>query len=209
MCIDASPEILKPLIPKKHKRKLLAALKKMSTMATSRPSPTKRRKTGDTDSDVPSSPPPLVPVSSLPRSVKTNRSPVLVLWASCVAHRLGYSWPESLSLASSLAELFAQVDLVVCLASCFSCFCCCSSSPFSSFSSCYLFLFFVNLQNPTHSFFCIQESSRNLSSMLRTGGGRSFFSLLSLLLLVPSCLMLLPCSITAPPSFFFHNHSNL
>ena len=41
--------------------------------------------------------------------VKVNRSPVMILWASCQCERiLGYDWSSSLSLASALAALNAK-----------------------------------------------------------------------------------------------------
>eukprot|EP00315_Gephyrocapsa_oceanica_P001620 CAMPEP_0185318594 /NCGR_PEP_ID=MMETSP1363-20130426/49973_1 /TAXON_ID=38817 /ORGANISM="Gephyrocapsa oceanica, Strain RCC1303" /LENGTH=384 /DNA_ID=CAMNT_0027916899 /DNA_START=34 /DNA_END=1187 /DNA_ORIENTATION=+ len=41
-------------------------------------------------------------------AVLVNRSPVLTLWAACVAQRLGHDWAASLSLATALAAMFAR-----------------------------------------------------------------------------------------------------
>lgn len=43
-----------------------------------------------------------------PATVTINRAPVLTLWAAVVAHRLGFTWPEALSLGKALAGLNAQ-----------------------------------------------------------------------------------------------------
>jgi hypothetical protein len=40
--------------------------------------------------------------------VTINRAPVMTLWAALVAERLGYSWPEALSLGKAVAGLNAQ-----------------------------------------------------------------------------------------------------
>ncbi|MGC8892186.1 MAG: hypothetical protein ACP5P6_06245 [Candidatus Saccharicenans sp.] len=40
--------------------------------------------------------------------VMVNRAPVLTLWASVVAERLGFDWDEALSLGKALAGLNAQ-----------------------------------------------------------------------------------------------------
>lgn len=48
--------------------------------------------------------------SSSPRSrqaVEINRAPVLTLWASVVAHRLGFNWDEALTLGKAVAGLNA------------------------------------------------------------------------------------------------------
>lgn len=41
-------------------------------------------------------------------TVTINRAPVLTLWAAVVAKRLGFAWPEALSLGKALAGLNAQ-----------------------------------------------------------------------------------------------------
>ncbi len=41
-------------------------------------------------------------------TITINRAPVLTLWAAVVAKRLGFSWPEALSLGKALAGLNAQ-----------------------------------------------------------------------------------------------------
>ena len=41
-------------------------------------------------------------------TVTINRAPVLTLWAAVVAKRLGFAWPEALSLGKALAGLDAQ-----------------------------------------------------------------------------------------------------
>jgi hypothetical protein len=40
--------------------------------------------------------------------VTMNRAPVLTLWAAVVAQRLGFTWPEAMSLGKALAGLNAQ-----------------------------------------------------------------------------------------------------
>jgi hypothetical protein len=42
------------------------------------------------------------------QKIKINRAPVLTLWASVVAERLGYEHAEALTLAKELAGLNAQ-----------------------------------------------------------------------------------------------------
>lgn len=41
-------------------------------------------------------------------AIEVNRAPVLTLWAAVVAERLGYEWPEALTLGKVLAGLNAQ-----------------------------------------------------------------------------------------------------
>jgi hypothetical protein len=41
-------------------------------------------------------------------SISINRAPVLTLWAAVVAERLGFAWPEALTLGRSVAGLNAQ-----------------------------------------------------------------------------------------------------
>jgi hypothetical protein len=43
-----------------------------------------------------------------PDLVTTNRAPVMTLWAAVVAQRMGYDWPEALSLGKAVAGLNAQ-----------------------------------------------------------------------------------------------------
>lgn len=40
--------------------------------------------------------------------IRVNRAPVLTLWAAVVAERLGYAWPDSLTLGKAVAGLNAQ-----------------------------------------------------------------------------------------------------
>ncbi|CEM12626.1 unnamed protein product [Vitrella brassicaformis CCMP3155] len=40
--------------------------------------------------------------------ISVNRSPVMVLWASVVAERIGYSWEEALSLGNAIAAVYAR-----------------------------------------------------------------------------------------------------
>jgi hypothetical protein len=40
--------------------------------------------------------------------VSINRAPVMTLWAAVVAHRLGFTWDEALSLGKAVAGLNAQ-----------------------------------------------------------------------------------------------------
>jgi hypothetical protein len=42
------------------------------------------------------------------RSILINRAPVLTLWATTVAERLGFDWDEALSLGKAVAGLTAQ-----------------------------------------------------------------------------------------------------
>jgi hypothetical protein len=44
----------------------------------------------------------------MPARISINRAPVLTLWATVVAQRLGFCWDESLSLGKALAGLNAQ-----------------------------------------------------------------------------------------------------
>lgn len=44
----------------------------------------------------------------MPAKIEINRAPVLTLWASIVAERIGYDHDESLSLGKALAGLTAQ-----------------------------------------------------------------------------------------------------
>ena len=41
-------------------------------------------------------------------TVHVNRSPVMILWAACLASRLGHEWPACLSLGSAVAAMNAR-----------------------------------------------------------------------------------------------------
>lgn len=100
-----TPERVKSLTAKQCHRKLLAALRKKSfTLEKASDSPSKRQK----EATVPPPPPLPSQAQALP-DVVLNRSPVMILWATAIAHEvLGYTWAESLSLASASAAVFAR-----------------------------------------------------------------------------------------------------
>ena len=104
-----TPERVKLLAPKATHRKLLSALRKrtLPTLDSSATSP----ETGKRSKRAPPPPPPPPPppeAEQLP-DVVLNRSPVMIIWATAVAHEVhGLSWPEALSVASACAALFAR-----------------------------------------------------------------------------------------------------
>lgn len=96
-----------PLADKKLHRKLLGAIRKMPTLEEE----TKRQRCSMATS-TPSArraPPMPLPSEVGTSVVVVNRSPVMILWATAVAHVvLAHDWSEALSLGSACAAIFAR-----------------------------------------------------------------------------------------------------
>ena len=105
-----TPERLKDLAPKKAHRKLLGALRRAAEQSASSPgsssaSAKRARKAADEPDPTP---PPVPDAVDEGLVVLVNRSPVMVLWAACLAHLDGYTWAEALSLGSTVASQMAR-----------------------------------------------------------------------------------------------------
>ena len=104
-----TPDRVKQLTDKKCHRKLLAAMRKTELPTLDSPdrasaeSPSKKQR-----QENPPPPPPPPPMPPALPDVVLNRSPVMILWAAAIAHVLGHSWAESLSLGSACAAIFAR-----------------------------------------------------------------------------------------------------
>ena len=105
-----TPERVKELAPKKAHRKLLGALRRAAEpSAPSAGSSGASAKQARRAADEPDPTPPLAPDAfDEGLVVLVNRSPVMVLWAACLAHLDGYTWAEALSLGSAVAAQMAR-----------------------------------------------------------------------------------------------------
>jgi len=105
-----TPERVKELAPKKAHRKLLGALRRAAEpSAPSAGSSSAGAKQARRAADEPDPTPPLAPDAfDEGLVVLVNRSPVMVLWAACLAHLDGYTWAEALSLGSAVAAQMAR-----------------------------------------------------------------------------------------------------
>lgn len=106
-----TPERVKELAPKTTHRKLLGALRRAAEQPASGGSGSssgsaKRERKAAAEPDP--TPPPAPDAVDEDLVVLVNRSPVMVLWAACLAHLDGYTWPEALSLASAVAAQMAR-----------------------------------------------------------------------------------------------------
>lgn len=105
-----TPERVKELAPKKAHRKLLGALRRAAEQSSSSPgSSSASAKHARKAADEPDpTPPPAPDAVDEELVVLVNRSPVMVLWAACLAHLDGHTWAEALSLGSAVAAQMAR-----------------------------------------------------------------------------------------------------
>ena len=105
-----TPERVKELAPKNAHRKLLGALRRAAEQSSSSPgSSSASAKHARKAADEPDpTPPPAPDAVDEELVVLVNRSPVMVLWAACLAHLDGHTWAEALSLGSAVAAQMAR-----------------------------------------------------------------------------------------------------